>query len=335
MDTSTNMIHKTHPCEITLVWDHNHGLECAKALSFMPIDPDTVTKFHSYFDQGNSPSSALHLHWLNLAIEHNDELEYVRADRSFSPQYGDVFYLYRKWRIKNHGERNGEPMFNKLEEMIKEYNQKNGSERGKAFLQKFERSVDNKSQKWEDKPGESIDTPLVLAVCTLLMARAHAMLLQAGELVYCDSTASLDRCNCPTFIFSTSSSGGGIPLGVVITSGESESTLMQSFSYLRTLMPNNVFFGRGSKGPQMFITDDCEAERNALKSVWPESVQLLCIFHYLQSWWKWLWDSNHGIADQDRQPIMQVIRALVYMTSEEDLEQRYKNLTDLNNYYSQ
>ena len=134
-------------------------------------------------------------------------------------------------------------MFNKLEEMIKEYNQKNGSEGAKAFLQKFERSVDNKSQKWEDKPGESIDTPLVLAVCTPLMARAHAMPLQAGELVYCDSTASLDRCNCPTFIFSTSSSGGGIPLGVVITSRESQSTLMQAFSYLRTLMPNNAFFG--------------------------------------------------------------------------------------------
>ena len=102
------------------MWDHNHGLECAKALSFRPIDPDTVTKFHSYFDQGHSPSSALHLHWLNLAIEHNDELEYVRADRSFSLQYGDIFYLYRKWRIKNHGEQNGEPMFNKLKEMIKE-----------------------------------------------------------------------------------------------------------------------------------------------------------------------------------------------------------------------
>ena len=53
-------------------------------------------------------------------------------------------------------------------------------------------------------------------------------------------------------------------------------------------------------------------------------------FHYLQSWWKWLWDSNHGIADQDRQSIMQVICALVYMTSEEDLEQRYKSLTDPN-----
>ncbi len=92
-------------------------------------------------------------------------------------------------------------MFIKLEETIKEYNQENGSEGGRAFLQKFERSIDGKMQKWEDTPGEGINTPLVLAVCTPLMARAHAMIQQAGELVYCDSTASLDRCSCrPQYI---------------------------------------------------------------------------------------------------------------------------------------
>ncbi len=133
---------------------------------------------------------------LNLAIECDRELaEYTRADWSFNPQYGDAFYLYRKWRRKNHGERNGKAMFTKLEEIIKEYNQENGSEGGRAFLQKFERSIDGKMQKWEDKPGEGIDTPLVLAVCTPLMARAHAMLQQAGELVYCDSTYI-----CPEYI---------------------------------------------------------------------------------------------------------------------------------------
>ena len=233
--------------------------------------------------------------------------------------------MYRKWRSKNHGEQNGEAMFIKLEETIKEYNQENGSEGGRAFLQKFERSIDGKMQKWEDTPGEGINTPLVLAVCTPLMARAHAMIQQARELVYCDSTASLDRCSCPTFVLSTSSSGGGIPLGVVITSGESEGTITESFSYLRTLFPSNAFFGRGGRGPQMYITDDCVAEKKALKSIWPESVQFLCIFHYLQSWWKWLWDSNHGVANEDRQPIMQIIRALVYIPNEEDLEQRYNS----------
>lgn len=67
----------------------------------------------------------------------------------------------------------------------------------------------------------------------------------------------------------------------------------------------------------MFITDDCEAERNALKEVWPEAKLLLCIFHYLQCWWKWLWDSKHGIADGDRQAIMLAIRNLVYIANEQ------------------
>lgn len=34
--------------------------------------------------------------------------------------------------------------------------------------------------------------------------------------------------------------------------------------------------------PKIFMTDDGRAEKNALKSVWPDSVQLLCIFHVLQ-----------------------------------------------------
>ncbi len=45
------------------------------------------------------------------------------------------------------------------------------------------------------------------------------------------------------------------------------------------------------------ITDDCDAEKNALKSTWPHSTQLLCIFHYLQSWWRWLWNNEHSIEE--------------------------------------
>ena len=78
----------------------------------------------------------------------------------------------------------------------------------------------------------------------------------------------------------------------------------------------------------MFITDDCEAEKNALKTVWPESRQLLCIFHYLQSWWRWLWDSTHDIPNEKRRPIMNIIRSLVYITSEKDLGKSYEDLTN-------
>ena len=119
---------------------------------------------------------------------------------------------------------------------------------------------------------------------------------------------------------STSSSGGGIPLGVVITSGESENTLTESFCHLRSAFPQTVFSGRGMKGPQMF----CDAEKRALKNIWPATDQLLCIFHYLQCWW-WLWDSKHGIDNADRQPIITSSKSCV-QRHESKLQDRYNNL---------
>ena len=86
--------------------------------------------------------------------------------------------------------------------------------------------------------------------------------------MYCDSTASLDRHNCPTFIVSTCSSAGGIPLGVVITSGESEGVLTEAFSFLKKVLPDNAFYGKSQQGPDLCITDDCNAERAAIKNNW-------------------------------------------------------------------
>ena len=276
--SSTIHNHKGHPCEIKLLWAHNHAITCAKALSFRPISSTTLNLFQGYFEQGHSPSSALHLHHLNLAVEHGEDskLDQMLADRSVNPLYSDVYYAYKNWRVKQHGEPNGERMFVKLEEAIKEYNNKHTTDGGRAYLQKFQR-----------KDAKATDTPLVLAICTPLMARTHRLLQQAGELVFCDSTASLDRYNCPTFIVSTSSAGGGIPLGVVITSGESEDTLTECFAQLRLVLPEKAFYGRGNSGPKILMTDDSEAEKNALQNVWPEATQFLCIFHYLQAWWKY------------------------------------------------
>ena len=56
---------------------------------------------------------------------------------------------------------------------------------------------------------------------------------------------------------------------MVITSGESEETLVEAFTYLKAVLPPEAFFGRGESGPELFLTDDCAAERAALKAVWP------------------------------------------------------------------
>ena len=99
------------------------------------------------------------------------------------------------------------------------------------------------------------------------MARAHQMLRQSGELEYIDATSSLARYNCPTFMISTCTPAGGIPLGVVITSGEDEATISQALMFLKSVFPPEAFYNRGSKGPEMCITDDSTAERAAIHNM--------------------------------------------------------------------
>lgn len=114
-------------------------------------------------------------------------------------------------------------------------------------------------------------------------------------------------------------------MGVVITSGEDEATISEALSFLKAVFPSQAFYSRGSKGPQMCITDDSTAERAAIHNTWPETRLFLCIFHYLQSWWTWLWDGKQGISKEDRPVLINLIKKMVFSKSQEDLEERYYN----------
>ena len=95
--------------------------------------------------------------------------------------------MYKKWRSEKHGKENGETMFKQLGKIIEEYNKEHARIGGRAFLQQYEhKPIDS---------GQRIvaNQPLVLAVCTPPRFRAHQLVREAGELVYCDSTSSLDR----------------------------------------------------------------------------------------------------------------------------------------------
>ena len=172
----------------------------------------------------------------------------------------DIYYLFKIWREEQYGKESGEEMFTKLEDIVGQYNKKYSCEGGRTFLQRY---ISNAST--------TTSQPLVLAVCTPLMARAHELIRQAGEVTYYDSTASLDRHNCPTFILSTSCSAGGVPLGVVITSGENEATITEALTFMKAVLPPHTFYRRNDQGPEIYITDDSSAERAALKTVWPNT----------------------------------------------------------------
>ena len=102
--------------------------------------------------------------------------------------------------------------------------------------------------------------------------------IHLGE-VFINSSSSFDDYKNPMFVISTSSSAGGLLLGVVVTSGESSSIINSAMNHLKYLLSKGSFYGKGS--PDNIITDDAQAERDALRRTWPNTAMYLCIFHFL------------------------------------------------------
>jgi hypothetical protein len=82
---------------------------------------------------------------------------------------------------------------------------------------------------------------------------------------------------------------GAIPLALMITKGQSTEDYIAAF----TLLKESVPFTFSSQGYlKQFMTDDSEAERQALKYVWSLSKSLLYRFHICQSVWCWLFEKK-------------------------------------------
>jgi hypothetical protein len=303
-----NRMYNGYLVEVDVKHTHNHLVNVADALRFRPITEDTKTKYFDLFKQGHSPSSA-HLEYeTNLMFLDNPHLI---ADRNVNPKVSDVYNLFNKWRKTNLGERTGKQLFTDLEKRIHAYNDLHRESGGRAVVHRF--------CKDSDKHGD--EQPLILAICTPLMARVHKHIQQAKELVFIDSSSSFEDFNNPMFVISTSSAAGGLPLGIVITSGESANIIHKAMSVLSTLFPEEAFYGQGS--PANVITDDSAAERDGLRRVWPNTKLFLCIFHFLQSMWRWLLSTDNKIHKDDRQFLMNQVRKVVYAKTENSLESEY------------
>ena len=74
------------------------------------------------------------------------------------------------------------------------------------------------------------------------------------------------------------------------------------------------------------MTDDCRAERSALKNVWPESTLLLCQFHILQALWRWLQSDSETKSDKQR--IINNFKKIMYSKCKKELDQEIKNFID-------
>ena len=260
-------------------------------------------KFLQLFAAGHSPSSALEMHKCDLQTEDEDNYAVVSADRYFCPDLQWCFRLYYKTFKSEYGPQSGDDMINTLLARLQQWN-----------------SGDN-SVAYAVHGNET-----VLAICTPLMKRVHSRIRQSSELVFVDSTGCLDMSSYRVFVLMTNCCAGGLPLGLVVSTSEAESVLVAGFQLLKTMLPTDAFFGRGSTGPFFFMTDDCLAERNALKQVFPGSVTLLCQFHVSWAAWRWLWNNNSGIPSHNRSHLYNLIHKAVAAKTSDELAAAFTTL---------
>jgi len=58
------------------------------------------------------------------------------------------------------------------------------------------------------------------------------------------------------------------------------------------------------------MTDYSNQEKDALSSLWNESLQFLCHFHVGQGHWRWLMDSKHDVGKDERRDLMTRFQAV-------------------------
>lgn len=169
------------------------------------------------------------------------------------PRRRDFSYLYTQFGNERFGRR-GLMMFSKLVEKLQEYKTENPEATTSHQMYQGDKRL------------------LIIAIVPPLMKRGHKEVPQSGELVFIDATSNPKQHNLKVFIMCTHSIAGALPLSILITSDERESTL----EMLRSCLPDFAFPGRGPQlGRQDIFTDNCKEERNTLKSVWPSTILLL------------------------------------------------------------
>lgn len=168
------------------------------------------------------------------------------------------------------------------------------------------------------------EDPFVVLIISPIMKRAHSRRF-AGEICFIDSTGSCDQTSTVVTFVIGGSKVGGIPLACLLHTSQTELNYTSCFQLLKKFTPNG-FGGNGS--PNIIMTDDSHAERNALKSVYPNTKLLLCSFHICQAVWRWLCDTKNGVDKSDRQKVMNEFRSVLYASSSEECEEIYN---DLNN----
>ena len=79
---------------------------------------------------------------------------------------------------------------------------------------------------------KQMDDWVVVCVCNEFMRRFHAVTPQGSQIMFVDATRSLDRLNHQILKLMTESPIGGLHLGFIILSEQTEYSLTEGFFYI-------------------------------------------------------------------------------------------------------
>ncbi|XP_038067768.1 uncharacterized protein LOC119737460 [Patiria miniata] len=289
-----------YPMRVCLRYNHNHPVKASSALRFRDVLPSIGEKFKGLYRLGYSPISAMDVHRMDLLLEYGSGYLHISGDRAQVPDDQWCRRLHKKITAaeKETGGRN------LLVDLVARMESENAGD---------ERVMD---------VHVTEENQVLVAICSKLMKRVINNVPEGHEVVIVDRCGTGDRDNLKVYLLLTHSGVGGLPVGCLITTSESTSAVKAALEMYKNLIPCGAF--NNGSGPKIIMTEDCEALRNALSEVFPESVMLLCIFHMLQSAWRWLRDRKKKIEKQDRPELFSVLKSLLHCQSVPDMELHYQ-----------
>ncbi|XP_035207784.1 uncharacterized protein LOC118182540 [Stegodyphus dumicola] len=267
-----------YPCNVVLYHHHNHSIGSntmeTKTVPSEEVSTVVKQKFIEMFKGGYDIDMALSIHQKDLFEEYTDEYEEVLSDAYVCPSL--------EWLTKFHLNFSDEFDWNdtKIVNILKEEIEDINASKGSATM-------------------TTIDDNIIVVLATPLMQRAHSM-KASGEVVFVDNSGYLDRCRCYVYVIMAYSCTEGLPLGLLITTSDTEEILTAGFKLLADTLPDKAFGSFGRQGPEVFLTANDNALQNSLKAVYPETAVLLCAYNMSHELWRWLWNPENGIEEADR-----------------------------------
>lgn len=288
------------PTTAKISWLHNHVIHAAVVLSNRAVPESTAAMFDNMFRELLSPTEAYADHRADVEMRHSAgefgdrTIETVLADSSVCPTIGQVRYLHKKYEEAHFGARNGPAMWEHVERMVADYNEKHADAGGKIL---FAFPNDHGSQ-------------FRLAVTTPVMTRTRQAFPQEREMSFVDSTGSVDQQSLTVTVLLIGTCIGALPTGLTISGEKSEQAYTHLFEMLRDLTEEVDPSSRWN--PSIAMTDGDSAIRKGLKSTFPDIVLLLCLFHILQAVWRFLFSKESGVDKRHRQLIYKLFRKSAY-----------------------